>query len=175
MNIFLLLVMVLLRLSGSCTVDGLIAVFFWFGALGRSYRFMILPLSLVVGADLFMAGFRYHHPLPATYLIVLGAYMLAWGVGRRAGQTTAAAILTSSALAFVGFFVLTNGAYWFENHLHNWESLIVYLQGVSRYFALNLVVTVVFSGLLYSVRKLRASSSYLLSDRRRLTTGERKI
>ncbi|MGD1062281.1 MAG: DUF6580 family putative transport protein [Terracidiphilus sp.] len=85
-----------------------------FFAASRQAREFVLPVSLLVGVDIFMTTHRYGFPLTAVAAVTWAWYLLAMLLGSGLLRTSRSwpRIAVCSLLASVSFFLASNFAVW---------------------------------------------------------------
>lgn len=92
------------------------ALFLFAGARARSWWLWLLPIFAQVMLDLFFLA-QHNEPLPLPSYLAFGVYLLlGWGLLRRSESPVA--IQTCSLLGSLGFFLITNTAFWLEMAIH---------------------------------------------------------
>lgn len=85
-----------------------------FFAVSRPAREFVLPLSLLVGVDIFMTTHRYGYPLTADAVVTWAWYLVAMllGAGVLRSSRSWQRVAGCSLLASVSFFLASNCAVW---------------------------------------------------------------
>lgn len=88
------------------------AMFLFAGARSRSWWLLLIPLAAAAVVDLFFLV-RQNSPLPFPSYLAFALYtLLGWGLLRRSESPVA--ILASALMGTLGFFLITNTAFWLE-------------------------------------------------------------